>query len=114
MNVFRFLIPCALQRGDEEGVDRVERSCWSGPLRQDNNYCNSDDNNDNVDRVIENVTADDDDDDDDDCNIRMTHRMGASASSNVAAVGGDPIQAARLSSSGNNTDQFCIGVRLVE
>lgn len=111
MNVFRFLIPCAL-RGDEEGVDRVERNCWSGALRQNNNYCNSDDNNDNVNRVIENVTGDDEDDvDDDDGNIRMTHRMGASASSNVAAVGGDPIQAARLSSSGNNTDQFCIGVR---
>lgn len=31
----------------------------------------------------------------------MTQRMGASASSSIAAVGGDPIQAARLSSSGH-------------
>ncbi|XP_046617499.1 BTB/POZ domain-containing protein 7 isoform X2 [Neodiprion virginianus] len=44
---------------------------------------------------------------DDSC---MTQRMGASASSSPAAIGGDPIQAARLSSTGN-PDQLGIIVR---
>lgn len=43
---------------------------------------------------------------------RMTQRMGASASSSPAPIGGDPIQAARLSSTGN-PDQLGIIVRYV-
>ncbi|XP_063990921.1 BTB/POZ domain-containing protein 7 [Diachasmimorpha longicaudata] len=80
MNVFRLLIPCALARGDESG-ETLENGCWAA----------------SVTRRIDNDS-------------RMTQRMGASASSNLAAIGGDPIQAARLSSSGN-VDQFSIGAR---
>ncbi|KAK0161755.1 hypothetical protein PV327_008171 [Microctonus hyperodae] len=77
MNVFRILIPCALQRGERSDVDRG--GCWS--IRKGRND-----------------------------DTHMTHRMGTSASSNLAAIGGDPIQAARLSSSGN-VDQCSIGIR---
>ncbi|XP_015590954.1 BTB/POZ domain-containing protein 7 isoform X2 [Cephus cinctus] len=78
MNVFRALIPCALQRGGESGGGGGG-GCWStGGRRGDD--------------------------------TRMTHRMGASASSSIASMGGDPIQAARLSSSGN-TDQLGVIVR---
>ncbi|XP_057341888.1 BTB/POZ domain-containing protein 7 [Microplitis mediator] len=80
MNVLRILIPCALQRGEESDVNS-RSGCWSSVGKRNN-----------------------------DEDVRMTHRMGASASSNLAAVGGDPIQAARLSSSGN-PDQFNIGIR---
>ncbi|XP_023288554.1 BTB/POZ domain-containing protein 7 isoform X2 [Orussus abietinus] len=77
MNVFRALLPCALQRGGES-EDSIE-GCWStGERRGDDS--------------------------------RMTHRMGASASSSLAAIGGDPLQAARLSSPGS-TDQVGIIVR---
>lgn len=79
MNVFRILIPCALQRGERSDVDRG--GCWS--IRKGRND-----------------------------DTHMTHRMGTSASSNLAAIGGDPIQAARLSSSGN-VDQCSIGIRYV-
>ncbi|XP_034935047.1 BTB/POZ domain-containing protein 7 [Chelonus insularis] len=78
MNVFRILLPCALQRGDDSDVEKSD--CWS--IRKERNN-----------------------------GTRMTQRMGASASSNLAAIGGDPIQAARLSTSGSNTDQFNMGIR---
>ncbi|OXU23670.1 hypothetical protein TSAR_001748, partial [Trichomalopsis sarcophagae] len=74
MNVFRALIPCALQRSGESGAggegDSSSGGCWFTGRGQ------GDDS-------------------------RMTHRMGASASSSLAPVGGDSVQAARLSASGN-------------
>ena len=83
MNVFRILIPCALQTSEESedsvGTWRIGGGCWSiGRGQEDDTH--------------------------------MTHRMGASASTNFPANGGDPVQAARLSSSGN-ADQFGIIVR---
>lgn len=85
MNVFRILIPCALQPNEEndDGVVNWHSGggCWSLARGPDNDS-------------------------------HMTHRMGASASTNFPASGGDPVQAARLSSSGN-TDQFGIVVRYV-
>ncbi len=75
MNVFRALIPCALQRSGESGVgegDSINNSgCWFTGRGQGNDS-------------------------------RMTQRMGASASSSFAPVGGDSVQAARLSASGNS------------
>ena len=74
MNVFRALIPCALQRSGESGVggegSNSSGGCWFTGRGQ------SDDS-------------------------RMTQRMGVSASSSLAPVGGDSVQAARLSASGN-------------
>lgn len=64
----------------EESGETLENGCWAASVRRHDN------------------------------DTRMTHRMGASASSNLAAIGGDPIQAARLSSSGN-VDQFSISAR---
>lgn len=76
MNVFRALIPCALQRSGESGGGGEEESvsnsgCWFTGRGQGNDS-------------------------------RMTQRMGASASSSLAPVGGDSVQAARLSASGNS------------
>lgn len=81
MNVLRALLPCAVQRaGEPDDTD----STASG------RSCWS------AARVQANAS-------------RMTDRMGASTSSNLATIGVDPIQAARISSS--NTEQLGIVIR---
>lgn len=83
MNLFKVLIPCALQRSGEssgEGDSNDDEvSCWFTGRGQNDDS-------------------------------RMTQRMGASASSSLAPIGGDSVQAARLSASGN-PDQLSIIVR---
>ena len=74
MNVFRALIPCVLpySGGENQGTTRENnRASCWFTGRGQGN------------------------------DLRMTQRMGASASSSLASVGGDSLQAARLSSSGS-------------
>ncbi|CAB0035426.1 unnamed protein product [Trichogramma brassicae] len=72
MNLFKALIPCALQQGGDSAVEEntTDRGCWFTGRGQSDEP-------------------------------RMTQRMGASASSSLAHIGGDSVQAARLSASGN-------------
>lgn len=82
MNLLRLLIPCALQRSGDSVAECDERSCWS-----------------TADTGVRGHES------------RMTHRMGASTSSSITNVGGgDPVQAARLSSFGS-PDQLGVVVR---
>lgn len=82
MNVFRLFTPCVLQRRrPKEEVDNSDkRDCWFVKKRRGGDAS------------------------------YMIHRMGASASSSITSVGGDSIQAARLSSS-SNPDQHGIAIR---
>ncbi|XP_014203804.1 BTB/POZ domain-containing protein 7 [Copidosoma floridanum] len=74
MNIFRALIPCALHRSGESGAGGEEESNSGGCWFTGRGQGN---------------------------NSRMTQRMG-SASSSLAPIGGDSVQAARLSGSANS------------
>ena len=80
MNVFRILTPCVLQRRRPKEVDNSDKRDCWFVKRRRGDAS------------------------------YMIHRMGASASSSITSVGGDSIQAARLSSSGNPPDQHCYQV----
>lgn len=81
MNVFQILTPCVLQRRRPKEVDNTDkRDCWFVKRRRGGDAS------------------------------YMIHRMGASASSSITSIGGDSVQAARLSSSGN-PDQHGIAIR---
>lgn len=81
MNVFRILTPCVLQRRRPKEVDNSDKRDCWFVKRRRGDAS------------------------------YMIHRMGASASSSITSVGGDSIQAARLSSSGNPPDQHGIAIR---
>lgn len=81
MNVFRILTPCVLQRRRPKEVDNSDKRDCWFVKRRRGDAS------------------------------YMIHRMGASASSSITSVGGDSVQAARLSSSGNPPDQHGIAIR---
>lgn len=81
MNVFRILTPCVLQRRRPKETDNSDKRDCWFVKRRRGDAS------------------------------YMIHRMGASASSSITNVGGDSVQAARLSSSGNPPDQHGIAIR---
>ncbi|XP_077279621.1 BTB/POZ domain-containing protein 7 isoform X2 [Temnothorax americanus] len=79
MNVLRILTPCVLQRRRIRGIDNTDKRDSWFTRRQLGDASH------------------------------MTHRMGASASSSITSVGGDSVQAARLSAS-SSPEQHGIAV----
>lgn len=82
MNVLRILTPCVLQRRRIRGIDNTDKRDSWFMRRQLGDASH------------------------------MTHRMGASASSSITSVGGDSVQAARLSAS-SSPEQHGIAVRYI-
>lgn len=82
MNVLRILTPCVLKRRRVRGIDSTDERDSWFMRRQRGDASH------------------------------MIHRMGASASSSVTSIGGDSVQAARLSAS-SSPDQHGIAVRYI-
>lgn len=82
MNVLRILTPCVLQRRRISSIDSTDKRDSWFMRRQRGDASH------------------------------MTHRMGASASSSITNVGGDSVQAARLSAS-SSPEQHGIAVRYI-
>lgn len=82
MNVLRILTPCVLQRRRIRSIDSTDKRDSWFMRRQRGDASH------------------------------MTHRMGASASSSITNVGGDSVQAARLSAS-SSPEQHGIAVRYI-
>lgn len=82
MNVLRILTPCVLQRRRIGGIDNTDTRD-SWFIRRERGDAS-----------------------------HMIHRMGASASSSITSVGGDSVQAARLSAS-SSPNQHGIAVRYI-